>query len=496
MLESSQPVAEDVEVRDPAAMVNTECAQAPDGAEPTLKQRLEHQRAAFSACPFPSAETRLTQLSGLQRLLVDNQQALAQALSADFGHRAKDDSMFGDILPSVQMVKYQIRHLKRWMKPQRRRAGLLLAPAQVKVVYQPLGVVGIVVPWNFPLMLSIGPLASALAAGNRAMIKMSEFTPHTNALLKRLLAQQFCEDEVAIVEGEADVAQAFSALPFDHLLFTGSTAVGHHVMRAAAENLTPVTLELGGKSPVIIAPDMAIDTAVARMIYGKTVNAGQICVSPDYVLCPADKLSEFCEQFVRRFQQMYPNGEGGDDYSCVINSRQYQRLQAWLADAEEKGAQVIPCGGRGDDNQRRMATQLLLNVSDEMTLMQQEIFGPLLPIIPYTDIDEALEYIAKRPRPLALYLLSFDKALQQRIETETHSGGVCINDTIFHVAADDAPFGGIGPSGMGHYHGHEGFLTFSKAKTVLKQGLFASSLLVHPPYGRWLQKLLVKIFVR
>ncbi|MFD2096693.1 coniferyl aldehyde dehydrogenase [Corallincola platygyrae] len=463
--------------------------------EESLKQLLGRQRNAFDASPYPNAATRIAKLKALKHELLQHQQQLAEAMSQDYGYRSQEDSMFGDLLPSVQSIGYQIRHLKKWMKPSRRHAGLLLAPASVKVIHQPLGVIGVIVPWNFPLTLSLPPLATAIAAGNRAMLKMSEFTPNTNAVLKSLLAKVFVEEEVAVIEGEADVAQVFSKLPFDHLLFTGSTTVGRHVMRAAADNLTPVTLELGGKSPAIIAPDMPIEKAVERMIYGKTLNAGQICVSPDYVLCPEDKVRAFCDAFVARFKQMYP-APTQRDYSCVVNERQYERLNGWLEDAKEKGAEVLPCGDIGSADARHMAPQLLLNVNDDMTVMQQEIFGPLLPVIAYRTIDEALAYVQARPRPLALYLMSFDRQLQQRIATETHSGGVCINDTVFHVAADDAPFGGIGPSGMGHYHGKEGFLTFSKAKTILTQGRFASSILVHPPYGKWLQRMLVKWFMR
>jgi coniferyl-aldehyde dehydrogenase len=446
--------------------------------------------------PYPSEASRRSQLQALKQQLLSHRQALAEAISADYGYRSEYDSMLGDIMPSIQGINYQLRRLKRWMRPQRRHSGLPLMPARISVVYQPLGVVGIIVPWNFPLMLSIGPLSAALAAGNRAMLKLSEFTPHTNALLRQLIGSVFSADEVAIVEGEAEVAQAFSQLPFDHLFFTGSTVVGRHVMRAAAENLTPVTLELGGKTPVIIGEDMPIETAVARMLFGKTFNAGQICVAPDYVLCPKEKVQAFCQAFVDGFKKRYPDGETGADYGSVINERQYQRLQAWLADAQAKGAEVISCGGLGNAKTRRMAPQLILNVNDQMQLMQEEIFGPMLPVVPYNTIDEALAYVQARPRPLALYLMSFNPALQQRVVLESHAGGMCINDCVVHVAADDAPFGGIGASGMGHYHGHEGFLTFTKAKTVLRQGRWASTSLMHPPFGGWLQKLLLKFFIR
>ncbi|MBY5922905.1 coniferyl aldehyde dehydrogenase [Ferrimonas balearica] len=458
---------------------------------------LERQRQAYLNAPMPSLEERKAKLETLKAALLSHKDALCDALSQDFGHRAKYDTLLSDVMPCVGNIDYTIKRLGNWMKPSRRSPGLLLSPASVTVHYQPLGVVGILVPWNFPVMLSIGPLITVLAAGNRAMIKLSEFTPATNQAIRALLAEAFDDDEVAIIEGEADAAAAFSALPFDHLLFTGSTAVGKHVMRAAADNLTPVTLELGGKSPTIIGPDMDIDTAVERMIWGKCLNAGQICTSPDYVLLPRHKMDAFVEAYRKRFARFYPKGLASDDYTSVVNPRQYQRLTDTLEDAVAKGAVALPATETyRDDERHRLATVLLAGVNDEMRVMQEEIFGPLLPLVPYDSIDEAIAYIQARPRPLALYLMSFDEALQERVLVETHAGGVSINDTVLHVAAEDAPFGGIGPSGMGHYHGHEGFLTFSKAKTVLKRGKFNSAKFVHPPYGNAIHKLMLKFFLR
>ncbi|MBY6188153.1 coniferyl aldehyde dehydrogenase [Marinobacter hydrocarbonoclasticus] len=458
---------------------------------------LTRQKAAYQAEPMPSLEARKAKLENLKAALLAHQDALCNALSQDFGHRATYDTLLSDIMPCVGNIDYTLKRLNGWMKPSRRSPGLLLSPASVTVHYQPLGVVGIMVPWNFPVMLSIGPLITVLAAGNRAMIKLSEFTPATNKAIRALLADAFDEDEVAVIEGEADAAAAFSALPFDHLLFTGSTAVGKHVMRAAAENLTPVTLELGGKSPTIIGPDIDIDTAVERMIWGKCLNAGQICTSPDYVLLPRDKMDAFARAYQARFARFYPKGLASQDYTSVVNPRQYQRLVDTLEDAVAKGAKPIPATDvHRDDDNHRMATVMLTNVSDDMRVMQEEIFGPLLPLVPYDSMDDAIAYIQARPRPLALYLMSFDNALQQRVLEETHAGGVSLNDTVLHVAAEDAPFGGIGPSGMGHYHGHEGFLTFSKAKTVLKRGKFNSAKFVHPPYGGMIHKLMLKLFIR
>ncbi|WP_163937933.1 coniferyl aldehyde dehydrogenase [Paraferrimonas sp. SM1919] len=461
----------------------------------SLEKVLQKQQQAFRETPYPALHSRRQKLESLKQAILINKDNLTAALSNDFGHRSVHDSMFTDIMPSILNINYILKNLKKWLKPSKRHSGLMLSPAKVEVQYQPLGVVGIIVPWNFPLNLSLNPLATALAAGNRVMLKMSEFTPSTNAVVKKMLAETFGEDEVCIIEGEAEVAAEFSSLPFDHLLFTGSTTVGKHVMRAAADNLTPVTLELGGKSPSLITPDMDIVTAAKRLAYGKCLNAGQICVAPDYVLLPENKKQPFIEAYIATFNQMYPDFVNNDDYTHIINDKQHQRLQSWLADAKAKGAKVFSAAPEALSG-RKMATQLLTNVTDDMQVMQEEIFGPLLPIIGYDSIEQAIQYVNARPRPLALYIFGFDNAQNQMICQQTHSGGVAINDTVVHVAADDAPFGGIGPSGMGHYHGHEGFQTFSKAKTVLKQGRFNSTRFVYPPYDTWLQKMLLKVFVR
>ncbi|ABO24969.1 coniferyl aldehyde dehydrogenase [Shewanella loihica] len=462
-----------------------------------LNQLLARQKASFREQGAPSRLQREAQLIALKQALLSHQQAIVEALNADYGHRSPDDSRISDIMPCVNNINYTLKKLKGWMKPSRRHAGILLAPAKVEVQYQPLGVVGIIVPWNFPVMLSIGPLITALAAGNRAMIKLSEFTPETNRVLRQMLAGLFDETQVAVVEGEAEVAAAFSALPFDHLLFTGSTTVGRYVMRAAADNLTPVTLELGGKSPVIIAPDMPLDTAVERMIYGKCLNAGQICVAPDYVLLPKGQSQAFVQAFINRFKQMYGEIGQNPDYGAIINQRQFDRLQAVLQDAIDLGAQVTPTSTETmTPGSRKLPVQLITGVNEQMKVMQEEIFGPLLPIVEYDSLEQAIDYVNDRPRPLALYIMSFDSDTQQRLLNQTHSGGVCINETVFHVAADDAPFGGIGPSGMGHYHGKEGFLTMSHAKTILSRGKLNTGKLVHPPYGNAIQQLLMKLFLR
>jgi len=459
-----------------------------------LQPLFERQRSAFQAQPSPGAEDRLQWLEALHDLLARHQQPLIEAISEDFGNRSADETRLAEIMPSLHGIRYAKRRLRKWMKPSRRSVGLAFQPASAKVVYQPLGVVGIIVPWNYPLYLAIGPLIGALAAGNRVMLKMSESTPATGQLLKELLAQIFPDEQVAVILGEAETGIAFSQLPFDHLLFTGSTSIGRQVIRAAAENLTPVTLELGGKSPAIVSADVPLADAAERIAFGKTLNAGQTCVAPDYVLVPRQRIEGFVDAYRDAVRRFYPQLTDNPDYTSIINPRQHARLQGYLDDAQTKGARLLPLFDQGQ--QRRMPHCVVLDVSDDMQLMQDEIFGPLLPIVPYDEPDQALAYINARPRPLALYYFGYDKAEQRRVLRHTHSGGVCLNDTLLHVAQDDLPFGGVGPSGMGHYHGHEGFLTFSKAKGVFIKQRFNAARLIYPPYGKALQKLIYKLFVR
>jgi coniferyl-aldehyde dehydrogenase len=459
-----------------------------------LDRLFNAQQAAYAANPMPPAAQRQQWLKALRDVLSSERQALIDAISTDFSHRSADETLLAELMPSLHGIHYASRRLKGWMKPSRRHVGMAFQPAAAKVVYQPLGVIGVIVPWNYPLYLAIGPLVGALAAGNRVMLKLSESTPATGLLLKELLGRIFPEDLVGVVLGEADVGVAFSRLPFDHLLFTGSTSVGKHVMRAAAENLTPVTLELGGKSPAIVSRDVPLKDAAERIAFGKTLNAGQTCVAPDYVLVPEDRVGGFVEAYRQAVQSFYPTLTDNPDYTAIINERQLARLNGYVSDATSKGALLIPLFEQGQG--RRMPHSVLLNVSDDMTVMQDEIFGPLLPIVPYRDVEQAFAYINQRPRPLALYYFGYDKREQNRVLHETHSGGVCLNDTLLHVAQDDMPFGGVGPSGMGHYHGHEGFLTFSKAKGVLVKQRFNAARLIYPPYGKSIQKLIQKLFIR
>ena len=459
-----------------------------------LQSLFDTQRRAYAANPMPPAAQRQQWLKALRDLLSDERQALINAISQDFSHRSADETLFAELMPSLHGIHYASKHLKGWMKPSRRAVGIAFQPASAKVIYQPLGVIGVIVPWNYPLYLAIGPLVGALAAGNRVMLKLSESTPATGELLKALLAKIFPEDLVCVVLGEAEVGMAFSKLPFDHLLFTGATSIGKHVMRAAAEHLTPVTLELGGKSPAIVSADVPLKDAAERIAFGKALNAGQTCVAPDYVLVPEARVDAFVEAYTQAVRGFYPTLVDNPDYTAIINERQLARLNAYVKDATDKGATLIPLYDQGQA--RRMAHSLLLNVSDDMTVMQDEIFGPVLPIVPYRGIDQAFAYINQRPRPLALYYFGYNKGEQDRVLHETHSGGVCLNDTLLHVAQDDMPFGGIGPSGMGHYHGHEGFLTFSKAKGVLVKQRLNAAKLIYPPYGKSIQKLIQKLFVR
>lgn len=462
-----------------------------------LQPTLDKLRTEFMKAPYPELNTRIADLKALKRMLLNNQDAFISAMSDDFGHRSADDSRIGDILTTVSGINYSLSNVKKWMKPKSRHIGILFQPASGQVMPQPKGVIGIITPWNYPLFLALGPLTAALAAGNRAMIKMSEFTPKTSTLLANLLSDIFPKDKVAVVAGDASVAAAFSSLKFDHLFFTGSTSVGKIVMRSAAENLVPVTLELGGKSPSIIGPDMNIKTSVQRMILGKVLNAGQTCVAPDYIFCPKEKVDELVREFKASYQTLFPTVNANSDCTSIVNQGQYARIQGLLTDANEKGAQVMALNETYDANkERKLPLTVVLNADDSMKVMQQEIFGPVLPIVPYDNIEDVLTYINDRERPLALYIYSYDKDFQQNILKRTHAGGVCINDAAFHVANEDLPFGGVGSSGMGSYHGEEGFATFSHSKAIFKRGRVSFAHLLFPPFGNAIHKSVYKLFIR
>jgi len=460
-----------------------------------LNRLIAAQRAAYIARPLPSAKERRAGLIALKRQICRYQDDLVAAMSADFGFRSPTESKMLDLLGSVLGAGHVIRHLERWMKPSRRRTELLFLSNSLKVTYQPKGVVGIVVPWNFPVYLALGPLIAALAAGNRVMIKMPEITPATNEVLARLLGDIFAEDEVALVGEELADPNAFTALPFDHLIFTGSPAVGKIVMRTAAVHLTPVTLELGGKSPAVVMRDYPLEDAALRIAHGKSANAGQICVSPDYALVPRGSVDRFAEAVKAAFQSFHgARLEGRGNYSWVVNERHFERLNGLLDDARRKGAVIIPCAETVGDG-RQMPLHVVTNCSPDMRILQEELFGPILPVLSYETLDQAIDLINAGGRPLAMYCFSHDDSARRTLLRRTHAGGVTINDWGWHVMNHDAPFGGVGNSGMGTYHGIEGFRELSHAKTVFKRHRFFPTGLFHPPYGTFLQRLTLRIFL-
>jgi coniferyl-aldehyde dehydrogenase len=463
-----------------------------------MRRLFDSQRAAFQAAPMPDLAARRVHLKRLKEVLIANRERFVVAISGDFGGRASAETM-AEILAVVHHINYCLRRLKRWMKPQRRSTSLLMATTKAKVYFQPLGVVGIIAPWNYSIAISAGPLVFALAAGNRVMLKMSETTPRTAELMRHVLSEAFEERQVAVVLGETETAREFTRLPFDHLLFTGSSDVGRMVMREAAANLTPVTLELGGKSPTLISDDVPMDLAAERICFGKALNAGQTCVAPDYVLCPEARVDEFVDAFGAALARMYPGLVRSSDYSAVVNERQYRRIKGYVDDARAKGAEVVelnPGGLSPEAGSRKLPLYLVKRATARMSVMQEEIFGPVLPIVTYNHLQEAIDFINARPRPLALNLFDFNAERRARVLAETHAGGVCINDAVSQFLAEDLPFGGIGESGMGHYHGYEGFLTFSHKKAVFQRPRLNTGKLLYAPHGGWLQRLMYRIFLR
>jgi len=449
-------------------------------------------RRAYESSRMPSAAERRQSLTRLEQLLVNHREAIEAAISSDFGNRSRHETQLLEIFPALGTVRDARKHVARWMKPARAWASLWFLPARTEIRPQPLGVVGIIVPWNYPVLLAVAPLAAALGAGNRVMVKMSELTPQTSALFARLVSEHFAADQATVVTGGADVAQEFSRLPFDHLLFTGSTAVGRQVMQAAAEHLTPVTLELGGKSPAIIGPECRIDEAADKILFGKCLNAGQTCIAPDYVLLPRAQEQAFGVAAQRAVARLYPTLAGNRDYTSIINERHLARLRGYMQDAAARGASLLPLSAAGEslEGSGKIAPTLVANVNDSMRLMQEEIFGPLLPLVPYDSLDEAIRYVNARPRPLALYYFgNFDDHIQ-RVLNETVAGGVSVNETLMHISQESLPFGGVGPSGMGAYHGRFGFETFSKMKPVFHQSSLNGLHLFKPPFGKRFESLI------
>ncbi len=455
------------------------------------------QRAAFEADPFPPAEARRAKLKALKQQISRYQDVLVAAMSQDFGFRAPAESKMLDLLGATLDANHAISQLKRWMKPSRRATELLFLSNSLQVTYQPKGVVGVIVPWNFPVYLAVGPLIAALAAGNRVMLKMPEITPATNTALARLLGEIFREDEVAVVGEELVDPGVFTSLPFNHIVFTGSPGVGKIVMRTAADNLTPVTLELGGKSPAVVTRNYPVADAAKRIAHGKATNCGQICVAVDYALVPRERVDEFVAGVKASFVKLFGTTiSGNHDYTSIVNDRHYARVNELLADARAKGATVIACADYNPASDgRKMPLHVVTNCTADMRIMKEELFGPILPVVPYDTMDDAIEFINAGDRPLAMYCFSHNAAERQQLLRRTHSGGVTINDWGWHVINHDAPFGGVGNSGMGTYHGEEGFRELSHAKTVFKRHRFFPIGLFYPPYGNFVQRFSLKIFL-
>ncbi len=447
----------------------------------------DQQKAACLADPAPDYAARRADLTTLARMLKENQAAIIDAINRDYGNRSTFETLFAELFVTLDDIRGTLKHLRKWMKPQRRHIDLLIYPgARNRVIPQPLGVVGVIVPWNFPLLLAFTPLVAIFAAGNRAMVKMSENSEHLARLLADLSPKYFPTDKLMFFTDGGGRGPAFSALPFAHLLFTGSGNTGRAVMANAARNLTPVTLELGGKSPAVVAPDFPIKTAAERIMWVKMLNAGQICTNVDYLFLPEGHSEDFIAHAQRLVGERYPD-LNGPDYTSIIDARAYQRLLDALADAKAKGARLINLAPEQTPNAalRKLAPHLVLDVTDDMELMKREIFGPILPIKTYRDKQEVVDYVNHRDRPLALYPFTYDRKLQEFYISRVMSGGVSVNETLMHVGQHDLPFGGIGASGMGQYHGHEGFLTFSKLRPVFYQGPFSAvQMLFQPPYGK------------
>jgi len=455
------------------------------------------QQAAFNAHPYPTANERRNKLRALKKQVSRYQDVLADAMSADFGFRAPAESKMFDLLGSTLELNHLISHVGTWMKPSKRRAELLFLSNPLKVMYQPKGVVGVIVPWNFPIYLALGPLAAALAAGNRVMLKMPEAASRTGEALAHMLGEIFDETEVMVAYQKLPSYDLFTSLPFNHIVFTGSPSVGKTIMRAAAEHLTPVTLELGGKSPAIVGRGYDIMDAARRITHGKLSNSGQICVCPDYAIVPEEQLAQFVLAVTDSFNQLVgENYATSQDYTSIVNDKQHQRILKILGDAKDQGATIIPCSNYDSKRDgRRMPLHIVIHPTAKMRIMREELFGPVLPVIGYKTLDEVVCHITSGPRPLALYCFSHDKDEQKTLMMRTHSGGVTINDWGWHVVNHDAPFGGIGNSGMGTYHGQEGFHELSHAKTVFKRRRFFPTQLFHPPYGNFVQRLVLRFFL-
>jgi coniferyl-aldehyde dehydrogenase len=464
-----------------------------DDIEARMQAVLEAQRSDYLAEGVVTAETRIDRLNRGIEVQIKYQSKVVDAIHSDFGCRCREVTLLTDIGAGVAPMKHARKHLRKWMKTEKRPTifPLNLLGGRSRIEYQPLGVVGVIAPWNFPVNMVFSPLAGVLAAGNRAMIKPSEFTPATSEVLAEMIAEAYDEKEVALFTGGPEVGQAFSGLAFDHLIFTGATSIARHIMAAASRNLVPVTLELGGKSPVIISRSADIDKSMDRIMAGKTLNAGQICLAPDYLLVPEEKLHEVVDAAQTAVARMYPSLLENEQYTSVINDRHYQRLNGYLEEARERGENVITINPANEDFGQQQGTHkipptLITEPAEDLKMMEEELFGPLLPIRTYREFDETIDYINSKPRPLAAYYFGEDRAEEQAFVKRTTSGGICVNDVIMHIAQEDLPFGGVGPSGMGAYHGLKGFQTFSHAKSIYRQTSVNVAKLggMLPPYGK------------
>lgn len=460
-----------------------------DTLHAALSLALDAQRNAFVAEPMPTLAVRRDRVERIRAMTVRHADDLAAAISQDFGHRARQETDLADIITVRLAARHALRHLRAWMKPRRVPTDLHFLPGRNLLMRQPLGVVGIVAPWNYPYYLAFAPAVAALAAGNRVMIKPSEATPATSALMARMVAEHFAAEEMRVFEGGAEVGRAFASLPFDHLFFTGSVPVGRAVAQAAAPNLTPVTLELGGKSPALVDRSANLATTANRIAFGKLINAGQTCIAPDYVLAPREMLAPLADALAAAMRRLYPTLGANADYSSIASDRHFARLRALLADARDKGARLLPSHAETPGD-RKLAPHLLLDVNDGMTVMREEIFGPLLPVLPYDDPAQALAFVNGMPHPLALYWFDDDASRADWALRQTHVGGACINETLVHFAQDELPFGGIGASGMGHYHGKWGFEAFSKMTPVFRQSRLNGMHLFMPPYRPLVHRML------
>lgn len=474
-------------------LMTTEAAEVQN-----IHDLLALQKSAYRRYPLPTAQERIERLARLKKVLVKYQDQFAEAISKDYGNRSFAETKIGELLTCLEQIKYYSKHLTEWMKPSKRHIGILHQPAKAWVQYQPMGVIGIIAPWNYPLLLALSPLICALAAGNHAMIKVSSSSHHFGFVLQSALSEAFPQELVAVVNGGGVISDTFSHLAFDKLVFTGSTNVGKTVMKAASENLVPVILELGGKSPVVVHPSIDLKDVAERVVFGKLWNAGQTCVAPDYIFLPKGKTAEFIQCFKKVATSMYPSIRDNPDYTSMVNDKQNRRVQGYLEDAATQGAQRIEINPKNEDLTavRKIAPTLLTNVTADMDIMKNEIFGPVLPILEYEQIDEVIEFINDRPRPLALYYFDFDDSRAEYVAQRTHSGHFGQNAVVTHVAQDDLPFGGVGASGMGRYHGPEGFFNLSNERSVMSLPKLFSLKYILPPFNRSIPSIIQKAFLR